>query len=328
MEQVLGGKLKINHYSNFPAFVMRHGFQAAERFGLKNEITPIEKAKNQASFKSGSIHIQWHGKHIDANGTTMAAKYGILYSYLSDHINAAWLALCLAKMAQEGRHLVKAGYLDPRALDTQSMREEYWTWISSHFGSNSPIPTPKSDPDLFTKILDEKGSSEPVVVKPEAKPSPYTKAQNDAIARLKMAGFDFKPQDEPSAVRATPAILADLEVVKKAGILDYIEDEGVIHYEVNKGIALEQSVAIMSLMKISANPIITESNANGATFTKGGRVVTWVHGAVLCDGKFLGNAGTIQEANAVAREVLNAASINEAVAARAAKVASEHVIAG
>jgi hypothetical protein len=328
MEQILGGKLRIHHYSDFATTVMRHGFQAAERFGLKNDIIPIEKAKAQSSFKSGTIHIQWHGKHISTNGTTMAAQYGIMYSYLTDHINAPWVALCLAKMAQEGRTLIKAGYLNPRTIDLAAAREEYWTWIAGHFGSTSPIPTAKSDPDLFAKILDEKGSDEPEPVKVAVKTSPYNKEQNEAIARLKLAGVDFKPQDEPVAIKATPQILADMEVVSKAGILDYMEDEGLAHYQVNKGVALEQSVAIITPMKISANPLITESNANGAVFTKSGRSVTWVHGAVLADGKFLGNAGTIAKAQEIAREVLSATSINEAITARAAKVASEHAITG
>lgn len=329
MEEILGGKLKINHYSDFAPFVLRHGFRAAERFGLKNEILSIQKAKSQASFKSGSIHIQWHGKHIDENGTTMAAKYGIMYSYLSDHINAPWVALCLAKMAQEGRRLVKSGYLDPRVLNAQSMREEYWTWITNHFGSTSDIPTPTSDPDLFAKILDEDGGDEPEPVKIEAKTNPYSKEQNEAITRLKAAGVDFKPQDDPVAIKATPQILADMEVVSKAGILDYMEDEGLAHYQVNKGVALEQKVAIISRMKITANPFITEKTANGAVFTKSDRSITWIHGAVLAEGdQFLGNAGTITQAQRIAHAVLTASSINEAIAARVAKINAENVVNG
>lgn len=139
--------------------MLRHGFKAAERFGLKNDVTPVEEASFK-KVKPGTIHIQWHGSHIDTNGTTMAQKYGIMYSYLSDSKNSPWLALCLAKMAQEGRILVKAGYLNPRGFDTATAREEYWTWIAGHFGSSSKQPTADSDPELFAKILGEEDNEQ------------------------------------------------------------------------------------------------------------------------------------------------------------------------
>lgn len=320
-----GGRLRINHISDFPVTVMRNGFQAAERFGLKNYITEIEKAKG-GPFKRGSVHLQWHGSHIDANGTAMAAKYQILYSYIGEIRNGAWLALCFAKMAQEGHSLVKAGYLNVRSFDDKVVREECWTWIAGHFGSNSLIPTSKTDPKLFAKILGEEGESEST--KTETKPNPYNKEQNEAIARLKSAGVDFRHTGETLALKPTPQILSDLKIVSAAGILDYMEDGGLYHYEVNSGIDLDENVAITSPMNISKNPFITEANEYGATFSKSGVVVEWVHGAVRVGKTFLGNAGTMESASKIAHEVLDAKSINEAVTARAAKAAAHYAING
>ena len=46
-------------------------------------------------------------------------------------------------------------------------------------------------------------------------------------------------------------------------------------------------------MNISKNPILTTNTKYGATFSKSGVVVEWVHGAVVVGKTFLGNAGTI-----------------------------------
>lgn len=54
----------------------------------------------------------------------------------------------------------------------------------------------------------------------------------------------------------------------------------------------------------------------------------WVHGALVVGKTFLGNAGTIELAGKIAREVLSAKSINEAVATRVAKIAAYNAING